>query len=370
MIVAVVWGAQLLVYAVLAGLGLWAWRRACGVRSAPELPPAVLVVAVHGGAHDKLGCLESLLAQQYPGRLDVVFSFQDPRDPALAGARGLDGAGRAKIVVHPTPPGWTGAAANYARGIEASKAEVIVLACDDTLAEPDAVAALVTRLRQGASVVSALPLVVEPASTAARVSAAFYNASALFGWAPGVTLGSAAAWGGLMALRRSDLDAAGGPAVLRGRVTEDLALARAVAGGRRGAAALGPVIRSPLGSETWSEVWHRFLRLAVMAVHQSPHGRALTLLALALQYAYLGVPLVALAAGRGEVLLLGALLALTRWAFVGLASMPAGLGWSGFLAAPVADVLYVAALVRAAAGGGFTWSGVRYRVLDGGLERG
>lgn len=363
------------VYALAHGLiavgGAITQRRARGRRgdsSGMAWRPAVsLVIAVHRVSERTDECLRSLVRQDYAGPLEFVFAAQDPDDPVLPVVERLLEETReggqpprsGQLRVARVRAGYTAAASNFDHGTRASGGEVVVHCADDVIAEPWAVSVLVDRLQHEAHLVSALPVFTEPEGLTGRIYAQFYNLIAGFAWATAVEAGGQAAWGGMLAMRRHDLDAVGGLLAMRGRFAEDLVLARAFAdAGLR--CAIGPVVRSPVRPMRWDQLWSFFCRVAAMGSRQSPAGAIPTLSLLGLQYSYWAVLAAGAICSSGSLVALGASLLAVRVITASAADAAARGARRIAVEFPLADLLHAAALVVSIFASRFEWAGVRY----------
>ena len=365
------YGAVHLLSVVAGALALRRAIRRGGTRAedGAETPSVSLVIAIHDVAEHSRTCLNSLIEQEYHGEIEIVFAAQTPDDPALpfvadliaASARSASRARRVRTSVEPVEPGFTAAASNFAHGLRMATGDVVVLCTDDVIAPRSAVRALIDRLAAGADLVSALPLFVAPQGLAARIYSQFYNVAAVLTWAPAVDAGTGAAWGGMMATPRATLDAVGGYEVTRGRIADDLELARAFTNaGLR--CAVGPTLRSPVGDRSWAELRSFFLRMGYMGARESPTGAPLTLFVFAAQYAYLGFLPAGLAFGNPAWMTLGAACLVIRVAYATAAGYLVGDDRRLALSFLLADALHVASLATASFTNRLHWAGETYRM--------
>jgi chlorobactene glucosyltransferase len=245
-------------------LGVWPWLvfpalgfwRARGSRSlaeeAAELPAAAPLVSVVVPARDEgrnVGdCVRSILGTTYPA-LELIVVDDHSTDGTGDRARHA-GAGDPRLRViggDPLPAGWFGKQWACATGARAARGEILCFADADTRHAPDLVARAVNAMRARdahlLSVVGRQELasfwerVVQPQVLA--VMAGRYGSTERINRSPRAH--DKIANGQCLFLRRDAYDAAGGHALVRDSVSEDLVLAkRLFAAGRTVSIVLGP----------------------------------------------------------------------------------------------------------------------------------
>ncbi len=192
------------------------WRRAVAARLAGSRPdfalPAALLVPARGEPDALEANLRSLLAQDYPGLRTVV--VVDTRDEPLYGRvqQLLVGAPAKHACVVavddlPAPPARSGKCAALLRGLRElpDDAEVLVFADDDVRPEPDWVRKLVAPLGDpGVSVATAYRWYFSGGAGLASHTRAAWN---LVGLQVMFSDKYNFAWGGGMAIRRTDFEA-------------------------------------------------------------------------------------------------------------------------------------------------------------------
>jgi dolichol-phosphate mannosyltransferase len=197
-----------------------------------ELPPGGVSVVIP--ARDevrRLGpCLSALRADPDVGELIVVDDCSTDATAALAreaGARVVAGA--------PLPAGWAGKPWALEQGTRAARGEVLVFLDADTRPAPGLVRAVAALAATQADLVSAAPRFVCEGRAERLLHAAMavtipYRAGPqdVDGWQPSAR--RALVNGQCLAARRATLLAAGGWGRVRGHLTEDVALARAMRG--------------------------------------------------------------------------------------------------------------------------------------------
>jgi dolichol-phosphate mannosyltransferase len=341
-------------------------RLAAGRRRAPRLRPQALPPAEVGAsvsvvvpARDEAGrigpCLDALMADTQVREVVVVddeSSDATAEVAARAGARVVPG--------RPLPPGWVGKQWALWQGVSAATGTWVVTLDADARPEPGLAGALLAAAAEhGLDLVTVGPRfacdtpgerLLHPSMLATLV----YR----FG-PPGVGAGSperVVANGQCMAFRRELLADGQAFAAVKGNLTDDVALARWLAGrgrvvGFMDGAELLTVRMHTSAAETWRE-WGRSLALADVT------GPAWQAADLAVVWLTMGLPPLRLATGRGTPLDLG-LLALRfalAGALAGSYTRPRGLVWLS----PLADPASAARLTLSALRPARTWRGRTY----------
>ncbi len=272
----------------------------------PELaawPAVVAVIPARNEAATIGATVASLLAQDYPGRFDVVV-VDDHSDDGTAAAAGADPR-LSVVAAEPLQPGWTGKLWAVRQGLEATDARfpdaayVLLTDADITHDAPNlrrlvgkaegedlALVSLMARLRcEGWWERLLIPAFVF-----------FFQMLYPFPWVNDRNRVTAAAAGGCMLVRRSALRATGGVDAIRDRLIDDCALARQIK--RQGAIWLGLTtdVKSLRRYDTLGEVWNMVARTAFEQLGNSAWALVGTVIALAVTYL---APLVAASGALG-----------------------------------------------------------------------
>ncbi|MCS6797651.1 MAG: glycosyltransferase [Myxococcota bacterium] len=291
---------------VLYLLGLWAVRRHLRIPATDPgdpLPPVSIIKPVKGVEEAMDENLQSVLAQRYPGPIEVVFSATDPADPGLALARAV--AARhphvpVRFVVSDPGFGRNPKVANLAGAFAAATHDLVWHSDANVRVPPDYLRRIVAEMQaSGASLLTSIVVGTGERS----VGAALENVQLSAFIAPAMCTalhvgGVPCVVGKSMLLRRSELDALGGLGRVRDVLAEDFVLGRDYArAGRRVHVSAVPVVnvneRIPV--RRFLERHARWLKLRV-TVHLGGWladlgGNPVALLALAWLYSGLAAPL-------------------------------------------------------------------------------
>lgn len=183
----------------------------------------VAVVIPARNEERSLPVLLASLCRQRPGEIVVVDDHSADGTAQVAAA-----AGATVIAAPELPPGWTGKAWACWTGAQATTAGTLVFLDADTRLHPGGLEKIVAELRRAGGLVSVQPF--HTTSHHYERLAAFFNVVAMMGveaFTPRRRRTTpTGAFGPCLTTTRSDYDAAGGHAGVRGEVVEDVALAR------------------------------------------------------------------------------------------------------------------------------------------------
>jgi hopene-associated glycosyltransferase HpnB len=319
----------------------------------------------------------SLLAQRYPGRLELTLvddrSEDGTGDAARTAIARLAAADRARVVLGtPRPPGWTGKVWALATGVAAARAQGARPAYwwfsdADVEHDPDTLAQLVATAQadQRALVSQMVELHCGTSWERLLIPAFvfFFRMLYPFAWVNDRTRATAGAAGGCVLLADDALVRIGGVERIAGELIDDCSLAAAVQ--QSGGAlwlGLSTRSRSVRPYDSLETIWSMVARTAYTQLRYSPALLAGTVAGMALLYV---VPPAAAIGGaltrRWDVALPGAL----AWATMSLAYAPTlklyRVPRAQALALPLAAALYTAMTLdsarRHAGGRGGTWKG-------------
>jgi dolichol-phosphate mannosyltransferase len=341
---------------VLARLARGRHRRPPLAPGGPAPAGSISVVIPARDEADRIGpCLEGVLADPDAAEVLVVVDHGTTDATAeiarAAGARVLEGA--------PLPDGWVGKPWVLQQGLEAATGDIVVALDADTRPRPGLLRALGARL-DGADLVSAGAR-FSCDTAGERLLHPAMLATLVYRFGPtGVDqprVSRTVANGQCIAVRRSELLAAGGFAIAREHMNDDIALVRALAmDGRRiafedGADLIGVRMHASAG-----EVWREWGRSLAMQDTTAPRALALDL---AVVWLVLALPVTRLLARR-TTRLDRALLGLRVAMLAALARAYEKRG-PAFWLSPLADPAAALCLTLAVARPRRTWRGRTYR---------
>ena len=379
---------SLLVWLYLALFHGRFWRADRRLTAAGALPPGqswpgVVALVPARNEADVIGrAVGSLLAQDYPGRLDVVL-VDDHSDDGTARAAVQAGEGGPLHVVaaRPLPAGWAGKVWALNEGLGhagalAPDAEFVWLSDADIEHAPDTLRRLVVKAMTERRDLVSLMVLLSCRSFWERLLIPpfvyFFQMLYPFRWVGDPARRTAAAAGGCVLVRRAALLRAGGFAAIKGALIDDCALARRIKDltlSKDPAAAGGGIwlgltesSRSLRPYDGLADIWRMVARSAYTQLNHSPGLLAGTLAGMIL--VYIVPPLAALSAplhGDGPAALIGVaawvLMALTAWPTYRLYRQPV---WAPALL-PLAGAVYGAMTLDSARrhrrGRGGTWKG-------------
>ena len=368
----------------IVAVGIWTylllfrgffWRER--PQAAPELArsewPDVVVVTPARNEADVVGqSMAALLAQDYPGTIQIVLVDDDSTDgTAEAAERAAEKSQtRHKLsVVRNTTlaPGWTGKLWAVNRGLSeaerlAPDAKYVLLTDADILHERSSLKQLVSRAEQGGfKLVSLMArLKTETLAERALIPAYIFYFQKLypFAWVSDARHKMAGAAGGCMLVDRAALQAAGGIAAIRDQLIDDCALGKALK--TQGPIWLGLAdgVASLRGYPRWEDVW---MLIARSAFTQLGFSAAMLVVATLSMFATYVLPPMLILCADGAA----RLLAVVAWLMMLAAYQPTlryhrmSPLWA--LALPLVSSFYTAATVDSAlrywSGRGGAWKG-------------
>jgi hopene-associated glycosyltransferase HpnB len=368
--------ALLTTLAVLS-FAIWCWlltRHGGFWQSGPELPmavpdpapPVAIIVPARNEAEQIDRVLRSLLAQTYPGWMDVILVDDDSNDHTADIARAIGDPRLTIVKGGPRPAGWAGKLWAVHQGIQAAgKTGYYFLTDADIEHDPLHLATLVAAAeREGLDMVSEMvSLACDSWAEKALVPAFVYFFQLLypFVWVNDPQRATAAAAGGTVLIHERAMKRIGGMEAIRGALIDDVTLARTVKTGGRiflGHATMARSIRPYPGLP---DIWRMVARSAYAQLHFSRVLLLLTTLAMAVVWL---VPPIAALFGHGVTRTLGAV----TWAMFAVSFFPTlrryhrSLLWAAGL--PLIALFYMAATIGSAInhhlGRGVVWKGRAY----------
>ena len=360
-------------YLLLFRGGFWREvpRRVPGTVS-ESWPGVVVVTPARNEADVVEQSMAALLAQDYPGALQIVLVDDDSTDgTAEAAARAAANAQtqhRLTVIRNDgMAPGWTGKLWAVNRGLGeaerlAPQAKYVLLTDADILHEPTSVKQLVARAEHGGCKLVSLMarLKTETLAERALIPAYIFYFQKLypFSWVSDPAHKMAGAAGGCMLVDRAALNAIGGIGAIRDQLIDDCALGKAIK-------AQGPIwlgladgVASLRGYPRWADVW---MLIARSAFTQLGFSAAMLVVATVSMLATYVMPPLLTVFAEGSA----RLVALVAWLMMALAYQPTlryhHLAPLWALALPLVAAFYTAATIDSAlrywSGRGGQWKG-------------
>ncbi len=317
-------------------------------------PEVAVLIPARNESQTIRTAIASLMAQDYDGEysLTVIDDNSDDATAAIAGAA-AEGWDHSFSVVSGVPPleGWTGKLWALAQGLEAAEsnapdAEYVLFTDADIEHHPKNLKRLVAKAEEGRlDLVSLMVLlrcrnIWEHLLIPAFVF--FFQKLYPFPWVNNPARNEAAAAGGCMLVRRSAIKRIGGLEPIKGRIIDDVALAREIK--RDGSIWLGltETTRSLREYDTLADIWKMVTRTAAEQLNRSPAMLVFSVMGMTL--IYLAPPVAAVSGWVGgdmPAMFLGA----AGWLVMGFAYRPTLklYGRPAALAAflPLAALLYI-----------------------------
>lgn len=331
-----------------------------------DYPPLSIIKPVYGMDEYSAENFRSWAEQDYPGPLQLIFSFQRADDPAIPLARAVTGPHEYKVIVNPLAEGYSGKMSNLLHGLGVARHDFLVFSDSDIRARPDVCRQLASLHHQGVDLVSCLMRHVAGDNVWGRIFAAFWNFEHMAFIAPAILKHGQDATGGTMAMARSTLDQMGGLAAFKDYVAEDVAMGRKAheLGFRVG---LGPIVDSPVGAMRLPGLLDKFARAALFGASMNNVGESF-------QYGVLFIYWLVLLAGgllaNGPLLTTAGVLAVLRLGFASRFWAQTQGQQRIFWEIWASDLIFLYAYTRALLTRRLVWGGITYRVLpDGKMEK-
>src|SRR5271167_4830894 len=265
---------------------------------APEFPDVDIIVPARNEADTIGAAIGSLLAQDYRGTFRIILVDDNSTDATSASAGAAPNL--QLIRLDSKPPGWSGKLWALSRGVEGSRAPIVLFTDADIVHDPRHLSALVAQLlRAQLDMVSEMVrLNCDSFAERALVPAFVYFFQMLYPFAKvnDPRSGVAAAAGGTVLIVRAALERIGGIEAVKDALIDDVALAKAVK--QSGTIWLGHsgLATSIRPYPAFADVWHMISRTAFTQLRYSATLLVLTLCALTLVW---WVPAMAIVFGHG-----------------------------------------------------------------------
>jgi hypothetical protein len=360
------------------GVALWLAREMPRLDPDPAAPPTTdgpevsVVIAARDEETDLPATLDSVLAQDLPGlEVVVVEAGSKDRTAEVIAAR----APRVRRVEEPPlPPGWVGK--NWAcwNGAQATRGDWLLFLDADVRLHPAAVRTSLRWAEEERAGLTSIAPRVEAVGFWERVVLPFYVQMVLtYFRAPHVNRprsATAMANGQFWLVRRVDYVEQGGHEAVRGRVLEDVAIARRFrAAGKAIRVAWAPRLATTRMYRDRHEMFEGLLKNVHDTEFRASRQTAFLLGLVALFWLPLGLLPFALFVGSVPLVAVGSVVALALFAkhvaFARAVGVPAAYGALFPVAVGFYIVLVATSLVRGLRRGSVTWKGRAYPVETG-----
>lgn len=331
------------------------------------VPPITVIKPVYGANPFTQRNFRSWAEQEYPGPVQLIFSFQTPHDPAIEIAQGIESRHEIELIVNPIAEGYSGKMSNLQNGIAVAKHDLLILSDGDTFAYPGTLKSIAAlQMGAGNGIISCLMRHTASMNIWSRIYAAFWNFEHMVFIAPFILSLGRGATGGTMSMTKATLFQLGGLHAFKDCVTEDVAMGRKAYETGIGVS-LGPIVDSPVPAMRLGQLLEKFSRAALFGISMNAIGETL-------QYGLLFCYLILLPAG---LLFQHAALIITALVLAVIRLTGASLFWFRFDKKPklfteifISDIIFLFAFLSAMVTRELSWGGSRYRVgKDGKMTR-
>jgi hopene-associated glycosyltransferase HpnB len=366
------------IYLIAFRGGFWQIERDVRAPAGAGLRRVVAVIPARDEADVIGGAIASLLAQDYPGPLDIVIVDDHSADGtarvARAAAEIAGASDRVTVVAADSMPrGWTGKLWAMRHGIAAAgriQPDYLLLTDADIVHAPDNLRGLVARAEgDGYDLVSLMVrLHCRGIWERLLVPAFVFFFFKLYPprWVADSARDMAAAAGGCMLIRRDALERIGGVDSIRHEIIDDCALARRVKSVGSVWLGIAEETRSVRPYGSWRALWDMIARCAFAQLKYSP--AILVALMAGMAVTYLVPPALVLLSGETLAMLLGG----AAWLGMAACFMPILQIYRCpplvALLLPLIALFYMAATIGSAVqfwrGRGGAWKG-RYQAVSG-----
>ena len=194
---------------------------------------------------------------------EIIFSFQDPNDPAIKIVKNLKTQLEKKITVNAIIDGFNGKMSNLYHGVQSATNNILIFSDSDTSTGTYFCGKTMYLLENAADIVFGLPIHYKTENLWARMFAHLYNFEFLGFLAPKILKNGDSGIGGAVAMSKETLKKIGGIEAFRntladgryiGRKAKDLGLKVKV----------GPQVFSPIGNMTYQLLLDKLTRAVLI----------------------------------------------------------------------------------------------------------
>ena len=202
---------------------------------------------------------KSWVNQKNGGENEIVFSFQDPNDPAIKIAENLKTQLKKKITVNAIKEGFNGKMSNLYHGVQCAKNNFLIFSDSDTSTDTYFCGKTMYLLENAADIVFGLPIHYKAENMWARIFANLYNFEILGFLAPEILKNGDSGIGLAVAMSKETLKKIGGIEAFRNTLADGRYIGRK-AKDLRLRAKVGPQVFSPIGNMSYSLLLDKLTR--------------------------------------------------------------------------------------------------------------
>ena len=334
-------------------------------------PPVTILKPLHQGEPGLSENLESFFAQDYPGRVQIVFGVHDESDPAIDVVKALQARFPDRdttIIANSAIYGANNKISNLINMFPAARHDVLVLSDSDIGVSRDWLKKVTGALEQpGVGLVTCL--YTGECAVPPRLWSTLSAMGTTYDFLPNVIVGTSLGlaqpcMGSTIALTRAVLDEIGGFAAFADYLADDYEMGRAVRakGYQTAIPALG--VSHAATEESGPELWRHELRWTRTIRMVNPLGHMGSVVTFALPLALIAACL--LGFSNSSLVLLGIALAarvFLKYRIDGIFGINAGSAWL----LPVRDVLSFAIFLTSLFGETVHWRGNRFSIEPTGV---
>ena len=314
--------------------------------------------------------LDSWMKQNYKGKVEHIFSFQDPNDPAIPVVKELMSKYPDidyKIIVNPVMHGLNGKSSNMVHGVRQSKYDMLLFIDSDIRVMPDFIVKMIRPLKdENTGITTCGQINIGGKDFWTRFFTFMQNTETDFMWAMFTKIGmDVGATGAAFAMRKDLLMKIGGLEAFGGSLLEDLHLGNTLY--KMGyKIVLGPFIECHVDKLGKEKSFNYAKRIATgIKAHI-----ALELPAFVLMLFWYWIILFAgIIMSDSRIIYLGCLLVLIRMIHSALTRIVTGnkLYLKDFIMGPMLDMIGTFYLIFAKGVSSVEWRGIKYDVKAGGF---
>lgn len=314
--------------------------------------------------------LDSWMNQNYKGKVEHIFSFQDPEDPAIPVVKKLMANYPHidyKIIVNPVMQGLNGKSSNMVHGVKESKYDMLVFIDSDIRVLPDFLVKMIRPLKdEKTGLTTCGQINIGGKDFWTRFFTFMQNTETDFMWAMFTKTGmDVGATGAAFAIRKDLLKKIGGLEAFGGSLLEDLHLGNTLY--KMGyKIVLGPFIECHVDKLGKEKSFNYAKRIATgIKAHIALELPAFVLML----FWYWMILISGLIMSNTKIVYLGCILVLLRMVHSALTRITTGnkVYLKDFIMGPMLDVIGTFYLIFAKGVSSVEWRGVKYDVKAGGF---